>query len=530
MSFIVQPSSGTGVSPPLNAGGVVYSNGVAALVSGAGTARGVLVSGGSGAPSFGSEVGSSTFTANGSISNGAPVIVDAAGTVSQVAATAVPFSVGTVASTGSRTTGLSYVCAVYHSTENKIVYIYKDNNSLALVGFVGTVSGTTLTWSGSQTISSNSFDNNWATACYVPATNRIYVIYMRTFNTPEVAVLSLSGTTLTIEGKTNSFIFIQPQEQFSCAYDVANNRVVVINSQTTTIDYFYFTPNASSITYNFSGTVAGSQTSTSKRAVKVIYDSTNARTVFIWRQDSNGWGGSRVLDIATSTLGSTVFWLSSSFGVQWDAAFDSTNGKVVICFADSSVAGGPQTFIVGTVSGTSISYGTKVANAVNSTNNYSVAFNSNTGAIGFGFTNSSSQARFNTVTVSGTSGSFGTEQALMGSTSNVCDNFLGFSNVYFVAFFDNNSGSYLNRGAIIQPAYTSYNLTSENFVGFSKGTYTNGQSAIIDTAGAINTGQSGLTPAETYYVQRTGGIGLTPSTPSVIAGTAVSATNLVVKG
>jgi hypothetical protein len=526
MSFIVSPGV---ITPPLTAGGVAYANGSNVLVTEAGTARGVLVSGGTSAPSFGSEVGSSTFTANGSISNGAPVIVDAGGTVSQVAATAVSFSVGTVASTGS-SAGLSRVCAVYHSTNNKIVYIYKDSSSSILVGFVGTISGTTITWSASQTIAAAGLDNNYVTACYVSTTDRIYITYMRAFNNPEVSIVSLTGTTLSVVGTSTSFVFINVQEQMSCSYDVANNRIVVIASNPTSIDYFTFTPAVSSITYVGSGTVIGAQTSTAKRAVKVIYDSTNQKSVFFWRQDSNGYGGSKVFDVGTSTLGSTTYWLSASFGTNWDVAFDSTNSKVVICFADSSVAGGPQSFIVGTVSGTSITYGTKVANAVNSTYNYSVSFNSNLGIIGFGFTNLSSQARFQTVTVSGTSGSFGTEQALMGSTSNICDNFIGFSNVYFVGFFDNNSGSYLNRGAIIQPAYTSYNLTSENFLGFSKGTYTAGQSAIIDTAGAFNTGQSGLTTAETYYVQNTGGIGLTASTPSVVAGTAVSSTKIVVKG
>ena len=42
--------------------------------------------------------------------------------------------------------------------------------------------------------------------------------------------------------------------------------------------------------------------------------------------------------------------------------------------------------------------------------------------------------------------------------------------------------------------------------------------------------QSGLTPGQSYYVQVDGTLAVTPSTPSVFAGTAVSTTKLIVKG
>jgi len=60
--------------------------------------------------------------------------------------------------------------------------------------------------------------------------------------------------------------------------------------------------------------------------------------------------------------------------------------------------------------------------------------------------------------------------------------------------------------------------------------YPSGAGAEIDTKGAINTEQSGLTAGQSYYVQTDGTITTTAGDPSVFAGTAVSATKLIVKG
>ena len=54
--------------------------------------------------------------------------------------------------------------------------------------------------------------------------------------------------------------------------------------------------------------------------------------------------------------------------------------------------------------------------------------------------------------------------------------------------------------------------------------------AEIDVVGTVNKHQSGLTAGQTYYVQTDGTLGLTADDPSVVAGTAISATELIVKG
>ena len=74
------------------------------------------------------------------------------------------------------------------------------------------------------------------------------------------------------------------------------------------------------------------------------------------------------------------------------------------------------------------------------------------------------------------------------------------------------------------------NLTSENFIGITPSAYPDGAGAEIQTKGAINEEQSGLTAGQSYFVQTDGTLGTTADDPSVFAGTAVSATKIIVKG
>ena len=76
---------------------------------------------------------------------------------------------------------------------------------------------------------------------------------------------------------------------------------------------------------------------------------------------------------------------------------------------------------------------------------------------------------------------------------------------------------------------TSTTLTSENYIGISDGAYSNGQTATIQLIGSVDDAQSSLTPGQKYYVQGDGTLSETADSPSVLAGTAVAATKLLIK-
>ena len=79
-------------------------------------------------------------------------------------------------------------------------------------------------------------------------------------------------------------------------------------------------------------------------------------------------------------------------------------------------------------------------------------------------------------------------------------------------------------------AQVSSNLTSENFIGFSEYAAADTETATVLIKGGVSTTQSSLTPGQTYFVQTDGTIATSADSPSVIAGTAVTSTKLIVKG
>lgn len=74
----------------------------------------------------------------------------------------------------------------------------------------------------------------------------------------------------------------------------------------------------------------------------------------------------------------------------------------------------------------------------------------------------------------------------------------------------------------------STTLTATSYIGISEGTYADAETAAIITDGGLSTNQSGLTAGQRYYVQTNGTLSLTADSPSVSAGIATSATNLLV--
>ena len=132
-------------------------------------------------------------------------------------------------------------------------------------------------------------------------------------------------------------------------------------------------------------------------------------------------------------------------------------------------------------------------------------------------------------TVSGTSISFGSE--IVFEAAAVEDLGMAFdSNANRMVMAYQDEGNSSHGTAIIQQSGVATNLTTENYIGIaSGGTYADGQSMTVDTIGTVNADQSSLTAGQQYFVQEDGTLGLTADSTSVIAGTAISATELMVK-
>jgi hypothetical protein len=184
------------------------------------------------------------------------------------------------------------------------------------------------------------------------------------------------------------------------------------------------------------------------------------------------------------------------------------------------------------VSGTSISFGTAVSYASATTTSISNTFDSNTGTVVVSYRDesNSNKGTFVTGTVSGTGISFTSPTVFEGDATNyITSSFDNNSNKVVIAYQDAGNSSY-GTAIVVQPPGSVPNLTAENYIGMSQGgTVADGSSATVDIIGSLSTNQSGLTAGQSYYVQTDGTIGETADDPSVFAGTAISATSLVVK-
>ena len=96
------------------------------------------------------------------------------------------------------------------------------------------------------------------------------------------------------------------------------------------------------------------------------------------------------------------------------------------------------------------------------------------------------------------------------------------------AYNEDEAGGTNSGKAYIFNLASTTNLTTENFVGIADAAYASGATATIQTAGAVDDAQSGLTAGQAYFVQVDGTLDTTPDTLRVFAGVALSATELMI--
>ena len=151
-----------------------------------------------------------------------------------------------------------------------------------------------------------------------------------------------------------------------------------------------------------------------------VYDA-NAQKVVIVYQTTNDNGIAIVGTVSgTSISFGSATQLENSRNSELSIAYDSANQKVVVAYKDIENSN-HGTAVVGTVSGTSISFGTPaVFNAATSTDN-SITYDSNSGKVVIAYYDGGNSNHGTAVvgTVSGTSISFGSEVVFEASnTSN----------------------------------------------------------------------------------------------------------------
>ena len=582
------------------------------------------------------EKGKYRAIASGAIANGKPVIVNTDGTVS-VSATTATQAVGSnvVYNTGESTE----TSTAFDSTNNKVVIAYTDQgNSNYGTAIVGTVDSSDNSISfGSESVFESAFATQ-SQAVFDSSNEKIVIAYEDHGNSNygTAVVGTVSGTSISF-GTPAVFesADISAQVGIRAVFDSSNNKVVILYADAGNSNYgtaIVGTVSGTSISF---GSAALFE-SASSQWLGATFDSSNNKVVVVYRDDGNSYYGTAAVGTVSGTsisFGTPVVFESAT-SEKNTATFDSSNNKVVIVYQDQGNSN-YGTAIVGTVSGTSISFGSAAVFESAEVDKMSATFDTNVNKVIISYRDNGN-SNYGTVisgTVSGTSISFDTPIVFQSDTVGTLIGSAFDSNVNRVVISTRRNSDSYGTATVYRTGGVVSSLTTENYIGIANSCsfhgntetitvtvaggifyldgvanpviqllkghtyifdqadntndghplhfkdsggsqYTTGVTVTgtagtsgakvtiviasdateptryyctvhgngmgntinlsdsfvnVDVIGTVNDQQSSLTAGQQYFVQTDGTLGETADSPSVFAGTAISATELVVK-
>jgi hypothetical protein len=473
-----------------------------------------------------------TATASGALANGDAVIVNSNGTVSAITGSGAAESLGSNQVISSDAT--THVQVIYDTQNDKVIAFYKRSGDM--YAKVCTVSGETITAGTEQTVYNNNGTVGHFAVTYVGSGKFVFMANDSNVNGGVSAIGSVSGTTVTMGSTVQFGDNANDTEHMSIVYDENEGKVVACWQQKVS-------PNQS---YAAVGSISGTTLSygtpvsvTSQRAVfypsSTVYDSTAQKVILCYMSFSGSeYARARVGTISgTSISFGTEVVVRSAVTDDLAAVYDPDNNKTILFYRDSG-SGYDLRASVLTVSGTSITVGTDTTITERQARNIGAVYDTNADmtVVYFRDVEEGSFGRVVNVSISGTTPTNEGELYIQTIDNDNDFNQITFdpdTNKVILASNDADNSQYPTLNTY-QPPFFSSNMTAENFIGFSDAVYSDTATATIQVNGAVDDAQSGLTAGQKYYVQADGSLGTTAASVSVEAGTAISATEIIVKG
>lgn len=519
----------------LSRGSLIYGNSSAATaILTKGAADTVLTSDGTdiswAAPAPAGNVHS--FTASGSVASGKPVILNTNGTVTQVS--------GQSESVGSEVvfeTAQSYhIQPIFDSSNNRVVIIYTDtgdsNHGKAIVG---TVSGSSISYGAAATFNaattyqiSGTFDSN---------SNKVVIVYkdVGDSNKTNSIVGTVDPSDNSISFGSEATITTDVASDTTTTFDSNSNKVVTCYKNTSQSEYGYAavgTVSGTSISYGTPVTFESAQVQMTQTSA--CFDSSNNKVVIAYRDVDNSGSATAIVGTVSGTSISfgTAVVVHSGQTENVVSTFDSVNNKVVVAYRENTSPKNVES-VVGTVSATSISFGT-TATVQSLASSYisdpAIAFSPDARKVVLVYTDgsTSNHGTYAVGSVSGTDITYETPVVFAAATTErngICYDTA--ADKFVIAFED---GGNSNHGTSLVFQVASTNVTATNFVGIANAAISDSAAGNITVRGGLitNSDLATLTIGSTYYVQDGGTLSTTTS--SVVAGLALSATTLLLKG
>ena len=472
---------------------------------------------GDGSKLTGVESGVSNFIASGTISNGAPVVVNVDGTIGAVEQTG--SGGGAVGTPVTFDTGALNLSSVYETTANKTVVIYRDYaDSSKGKSVVATISGDAVTFGSPSTFSNRAI--KFTSLAYDPDTNRVIAHYMDDDNGdyPTWCVGELSGTSVSW-GSPASY-YSNYAEDVATVYDTTNNKIVLIWNNTQSGEL-------RAVTGDVRG---GSNNDLQLGSTQEIANSSNTADNV---DDSN----KGYYSVGTYTATNTQTWSSiAAFTTgaidSLSAVYDSNLERIIVAYRDTSNSN-YGTAVVGSLSGDTITWGSPVVFCSGDAEVIRATYDSFKNRVVIAFKDASN-SDYGTYVTGAISGGYNRtitftakQNYKAGTTSGQSINFDTNAQKSLIAYSQGISSD--SQGVTLSVTTSTTNLTAENYIGIAAEAISNGATGKVNIMGGVNSGQTGLTTARTYYVQGDGTLATSADTPSVVAGTSISETEILIR-
>ena len=293
-----------------------------------------------------------------------------------------------------------FVTCSYDSTANKTVFAWRDGGSSNYgKAIVGTVTGaTSITFGTEATFLSDRVD--YISPVYDPNANKT-VIAFQDYNYPlannfygRLVVGTVSGTDITFDSP-QTFTNSTGASYISVAFDSTSNKVIISYIVTTTergwgVPFQNASTSTNLTSTNLLGIASGAISDTATGTI-------------------NTWGSRNEAAFAALATGSTTDLTGKTQSPYPDITYDITQGKFVVFFEDANISN-YGTAVVATVSGSTVSFGTPVVFNSGTTIALGATYSEANGRHVVVYPNYSDSQKATAAvgTVSGTSISFGT--------------------------------------------------------------------------------------------------------------------------
>ena len=478
------------------------------------------------------------LTANNAITAGKPCVIQTDGDVAQVQTglTGDP-SVGTAVVWKSQDQSTTKAIA-YDTNAQKLVIAYRDTSNGYGYAVVATISASDNSISFGTPVAWNSYDTtDNHNIVYDSTAQKVVIVARQNDNKGKAVVGTVSGTSISF-GSVAEFAstVFQTELKLGLVYDASTNRTVIAYRNNSNADGEAIVGTVSGTSISFGTAVTFESASSGINYIATAYDANAEKVVIAYQDgDDSNYGKAIVGTVSgTSISFGTAATFESADTQHISATYDANAQKVAIFYQDrgNSYAG---TGIVGTISGTSISFGSPATFLASQAWNMSSSYDSGSQKIVVIYsdrnTAGSNTWHGNLVvgTISGTSISFGSPLVYEAAYTAYSQDIAYDANAqrHGIIYADGGNSYY---GTAIVAEAVGTNLTSENFIGFAENDCTDNGLATIQLGGLVNDKQTSLTAGQTYFVQTDGTIGTSADSPSVTAGTAVSSTEILVKG